>query len=48
MLNALTLIQEQYPHVHEKIITEVYDASEAGIWLQLAVMGEEVYWLRKV
>lgn len=40
LLEAISKIKEDYPHVYENIIDEEYDAEDADIFFQIATMGE--------
>ncbi len=40
---ASQILLKEYKHVFANIISENYDANDADIWFQLAVMGEVIY-----
>lgn len=40
LLDAIQKLKSDYPHVYENIIDEEYDAEDADVFFQLAVMGE--------
>jgi hypothetical protein len=42
-LKALEIMAIHWPYRYESIMTDAYDAEDADIWFQLAVMGEVVY-----
>jgi hypothetical protein len=43
ILDAITIIKKEYPHVWENILLEQEDAGDADVFLQLCVMGEVVF-----
>ena len=43
ILEAITIIKKDYPHVWENILDEQYDANDADVFLQLCVMGEVMF-----
>jgi hypothetical protein len=43
LLDAINLVKKDYPEVYENIVLEEYDAEDADIFLQLAVMGNVVF-----
>ena len=43
ILEAITIIKRDYPHVWENILDEQYDANDADVFLQLCVMGDVVF-----
>jgi hypothetical protein len=43
LLDALNIVKKDYPEVYERIILDQFDADDADIFLQIAVMGEVRY-----
>jgi hypothetical protein len=43
ILDSITIIKKEYPHVWENILLEQEDAGDADVFLQLCVMGEVVF-----
>jgi ribosomal protein S7 len=43
LLEAIDLLKSDYTHAYENIIDEEYDADDADIFFQLAVMGEVTF-----
>lgn len=43
ILEAITIMKKDYPHVWENILDGQYDANDADVFLQLCVMGEVVF-----
>lgn len=43
LLETITLLKQDYPEVYQNIINEDYDANDADIFFQLAVMGDVTF-----
>lgn len=43
LLDAINIMKQKYPNNYENIISEMDDAEDADIFLQLATMGNIVY-----
>jgi hypothetical protein len=43
LLDAIQKVKEEYPNVYENIIDEEYDAEDADVFFQIAVMGEVTF-----
>jgi hypothetical protein len=43
LLDAIQKLKDEYPRVYENIIDEEYDAEDADVFFQLAVMGEVTF-----
>ena len=43
LLDAIQKLKDDYPRVYENIIDEEYDAEDADVFFQLAVMGEVTF-----
>ncbi len=40
---AMGLLHDQFPHVYANIIAEDFDAGDADVWFQLAVIGKVLF-----
>jgi hypothetical protein len=43
MRGALAKIAKEYPKVVQRIKTGQYDANDADVWLQMAVLGDVIF-----